>query len=504
MTSNIKAKSPHSPHIPAKPAKRAAHGSTARKVGSVAAHATLQPHHGSVHGLQGRASRRQSSSLQPLDGRVRIAVKKHQDQLKVKVSPLVPTTPVVLYNQYSQAHARYFDVNDEQQTTLQNIYAELKRAIAPQSTDFIVHISDDEVTYRDERGNPFVKKIPTALQNHPELMQKVEEMRMLVQEDIWKGPIFSSSRRSKHNPSQGSTPLMRTNDALHQLPSSPGADSYKFALSLAAAQGMSQAEQDAAMKRIGAAEALVKHLSQKVKDEITALTGQIQANPGDQNLTAAYQRLQEKKGQLLSLDFAAIYPALAFYPTDANATPADVAARAENLTIALSHEIEERTQKIKNEARLWISDSIPFASVFKKQVNVTENRSWPLDAGALVFSGITDADEAERAYGDYCKGHDASMKGEVLANAVVRAVVKPNDNNALLNNIFEDLTNSQDPTNSLYQIKQRLIPEVGVALQNAQAAAANATPLIQMDPVERIKEFRTNIGMLPPANPNPP
>jgi hypothetical protein len=424
----------------------------------------------------------------PSGGQLRVNVQPVPAQLRLNVQRVSSTSQVTFLNEYSGGKGRYLQLDRQQGNLLQETYDELKNAIAPPgSTEFVVYVSHNEVSYK-LNGHNVVKDLQPILAANPALAQKMEEAKDLIQKDLWQGPLYSSSFKARNRMhSNGIAPFMRTNDALHALPKNSGEEAYQFALDMFWAAEPDPAKRTAALKRVAGCEKLIKHILHEIEQQINALNTQINANPPPANvaqLRSDALRLQQKQAALTRLDYAALYSALAFYPAQ---QPAQVAAQAEVLSQAMEQEVQKHSQAVLKASRP-VPDVIPVISDwFRKEVNLEPNKNYPLDVGALMFAGLQDSMDYGHQYGDYCDRHGIYVKDQALEHGIYRAMVLPAAQNELLESLFQDLT---DRT-----IATHLDQQVTTGKTNAQAIVTHAHALAATDVKGQVTEFRRVAGL---------
>lgn len=407
----------------------------------------------------------------------------------------LPKNKVVLYNAYGRGKGLYFDLKKSQQEKLRDIYHQIKQyclekgEIPEDAKGFTINWSKHVIRFFDPSINQVrLIDLERIIQENPEIEEKAFDAELMISTKIYKGDIrigaFIPNNKGSYD---GAKPLIRTNPALQSLPQSTGEAAYQMALTLAGQLIKDDPEKDAAIKRMGRVETLLKTTEDAIvaKRKILLEQSQREENPATKAaLQKKVNQLDASLRQLKQVDTFALYSALACYPLDSTAIR-EVGKRAEFLlrsTETLTNRLGERAGK-EQALRPWVPD-LPVIRNFRGEPPVQTSRFYPIDVAGLMFSGLP-SPESRVGYVEFCKAHDVFVKSEGIEDALFRYALGSEGEIPKLNALIQSITDEE--------IKREIVDAMNGVSETKETQ--ERLTLSGTDLKSRITSFRQQAGL---------
>ncbi|MBS0605007.1 MAG: hypothetical protein JSS60_08265 [Verrucomicrobia bacterium] len=323
---------------------------------------------------------------------------------------------IYVYNKLNESTASYCDMTQDQQESISTAHGKMKALIAPNATTFKVNLSKMLVIYK-EGGVEYMKDLQALIENDTEIRKAYGELANQVQ-PVWGAKFRNITLEPGRKTSATSPiPLGRHSEICRNLPTTYS-KSAKMALDLYASSTIrgappTQADMDAALKRILAAEKIMHSQAKKLsdlKDELTT------ADPARKTILLA----QIRELQKMSVDRFAVYIAVAFYPSHPNPSIAELTEAADKAKECLDSLVDNWARQANESTRKpWEK----FKAMFRGGLPplVEDNKTFCADAAALMFSTLPPA-QARMGYLDFCRKHGLMPKTDCAEDSLMRFI----------------------------------------------------------------------------------
>jgi hypothetical protein len=328
---------------------------------------------------------------------------------------------VNVYNDLG-ANARYMDVSTSKQQKIQNAFEQLKALALPGVDNASFNHSKMTVWYEDRAGRVHVEDLQEIIASDPQIRVAFEALDSLVR-DVWKGPLRGQLVQAGSKSSASGTKAMqrKNNDTLMAMPKSKFTETAKLAVKLYEQKEGDVSKQQAALRRMAAAERIIAPQRKLIADEIAKLKPPIAILPLTQADQAALDMLN-KLYHKLSVDRLALYTALAFVPQPVNSDPRKALDEAKKAADDARKELQEYFNDLRD-AMMYknVNRNLPEFLRFIRgsKIDIPDNQVYSVDASALIFSSLS-IPLARQGALDHWSKHRTEQKIDAIEDDLVR------------------------------------------------------------------------------------
>lgn len=345
-----------------------------------------------------------------------------------------------VFNKITDTTASQYQLTAENQQKTNAIYQDLWDAIASDATSFTILVRTKSVIYKDAQGVEHIRNIDDLSEENPEIAKlyiALETHLILSGVNIGKSAFDKGSITSTDR----AKPLVKTNSIYNSLPNTY-TDAAKKALETLG-NLFPDASQDEALKRIVAAERIMKVYEDRLKelrDSQRDLSQQFHAERDKDAQRQIGIQLQDVNRQLaawekqMPKDRLALYSAVACFPFEhLTAHPeltgtnkiAYISQVAGTLKEAVGQEIQKSHEDYNNETHTtWkkFKSHVPFVGEDLPEL-LSPNNAYAVDVAGLLFEGLSSG-EGRVGYDEFCREQNAYAKAPCEEGFIVRCIAE--------------------------------------------------------------------------------
>lgn len=335
-----------------------------------------------------------SRDTSPMDDELAINVQ--------RVDRAVRDRRIFLYNDLGTS-VHYRGLTQTQEQDIGDVYGELKALVNPNATNMRFYLATMTVSY-SENGVSHTEDMLEHSKN-PEIERLYRKLEGFVR-PVWRAPLRNQFVERQKISENSPLPFKRTTETLQKLPSDY-IGCAKLALDRKTAF---TADPDKALKWIVTGECILAAFMRASSNMITSLAtqkgvlegekaaapanDQESYNPRIAAVTRQIQDLEKKKKELEEIDRAALYTALASYPTKENPTATDIVNAVYATKRKLQQYLDEQQKALEDEGVKYhppgvlkkVVSLFPESIVGKMPRVLPRDSAYAADAAALIFS----------------------------------------------------------------------------------------------------------------------